>query len=65
MVANSGILFTGVLIFWGSLIRFCSDLAMPVLFVVIFSVISGVFFSVALSVVFNGLLIIDWLFCIF
>ena len=62
---NIGILLTGVLTFWGGLIRLCSDLAMPVLFVLIFSVILGGFFSLTLSVVFNGLLIVDWLFCIF
>ena len=46
---NIGILLTGVLTFWGGLIRLCSDLAMPVLLVLIFSVILG-FFSLWLWV---------------
>ena len=46
-VINSGILLTGVLTFWGEFIILCSNL--------------GVFLSVILCVVFNGLLIVDWL----
>ena len=44
-VTNSCILRSGVLTFWGGFIRLCCDL--------------GVFFSVAICVVFNGLLILD------
>ena len=50
-VLNNAILLTGAFTFWSRFIRLCSDL--------------GVFFSVTLCVVLNGLPIVDWLFCIF
>ena len=58
-IINSGVLLTVVLAFWGRFIRLFSDLAMPLLLGVIFSVILRVLFPVPLSVVFNGLLIVD------
>ena len=61
-VINSGILLIGVLTFLGGLIRLFSDFAMLVFLVLIFPVIFAAFFPVILSVVFSGLLIVDWLF---